>query len=173
MDAPIRIEDVSIRTELRPGDIGYIIYLHGELYKKEYDYGIEFEVYVAQALVEFYEEYNPQKDRVWICEHQNRIVGFLALAHRGKAAQLRFFILVPEFRGLGLGNKLLNLFMVFLQEKKYESCFLWTTNELPASSYLYKKFGFHLTDEKPSKAFGRDVVEQRFELTVTYYEDNR
>lgn len=31
---------IVIRTDLRPGDIGYIIYLHGRLYKEECDYGI-------------------------------------------------------------------------------------------------------------------------------------
>ena len=33
----IQLEEITIRTELRPGDIGFVTYLHGELYKKEYD----------------------------------------------------------------------------------------------------------------------------------------
>lgn len=164
MKKPIQSEDVSIRTELRPGDIGYIIYLHGDLYKKECNYGIGFETYVAKGLAEFYEQYDTEKDRVWICEHKNKIIGFLALVHRGEAAQLRYFILEPEYRGIGLGNKLMNLYMDFFREKKYRSSYLWTTNELPASAHLYKKFGFKLTEERPSNAFGKSVVEQRYEL---------
>src|SRR5215470_656120 len=105
---------ITIRTELKPGDIGYVIYLHGILYKNEYGYGIEFETYVAEGLVEFYRQYDPQKDRVWICEHENNMVGFLLLMHRGNAAQLRYFILQPKYRGIGLGNKLMNLYMDFL-----------------------------------------------------------
>ena len=43
MNKPITLDDIIIRTELKPGDIGYVIYLHGYLYKMEYDYGIGFE----------------------------------------------------------------------------------------------------------------------------------
>jgi len=55
--------------------------------------------------------------------------------------------------------------MEFLKEKKYKSTYLLTTDELPASTHLYKKFGFRLTEEKPSNAFGKPVVQQRYDLT--------
>ena len=160
------LDDITIRTELKPGDIGYVIYLHGLLYKNEYEYGIEFEIYVAEGLAEFYRRYDAQQDRVWICEHENKIVGFLLLMHRGDAAQLRYFILQPEYRGIGLGNKLMNLYMNFLREKKYKSSYLLTTDELPASAHLYKKIGFRLTEEKASNAFGKSVVQQRYDMTL-------
>jgi peptidyl-dipeptidase Dcp len=134
----IQLEDIKIRTELKPGDIGYVIYLRGYLYKKEYNYGIEFETYVASGLAEFYEQYDKQKDRVWVCEHEDKITGFLLLMHRGDLAQLRYFILEPAYRGIGLGNKLLSLYMDFLKEKNYKSSYLLTTDELPASAHLYK-----------------------------------
>ncbi|HWI89993.1 MAG TPA: hypothetical protein VNT20_01910 [Flavisolibacter sp.] len=86
---------VSIRTDLKSGDIGYIVYLHGFLYNKEYNYSIAFETYVAKGLYEFYQQYDPDKDCIWICEQNNSIVGFLLLMHRGNnAAQLRYFILL-------------------------------------------------------------------------------
>jgi len=166
MNKSINPHDIQIRTELKPGDVGYVIYLHGLLYKNEYGYGIEFETYVAEGLVEFYRLYDPQKDRVWICEHDNKMVGFLLLMHRGDAAQLRYFILQPEYRGIGLGNKLMDLYMDFLKEKKYKSTYLLTTDELLASAHLYKKFGFKLTEEKLSSAFGKPVMQQRYDQTL-------
>ena len=166
MNETSNLDDIKIRTELSPGDIGCVIYLHGLLYKNEYGYGIEFETYVAEGLVEFYRQYNPKKDRVWICEHENKMVGFLLLMHRGDAAQLRYFILKPEYRGIGLGNKLMSLYMDFLKEKKYKSTYLLTTDELLASAHLYKKFGFKLTEEKRSNAFGKPVVQQRYDLSL-------
>ena len=166
MKKRIKIDDIRIRTELRPGDIGYVIYMHGRLYKKEYNYGIEFETYVAAGLAEFYQQYDPQKDRVWICEHRNNIVGFLLLMHRGDAAQLRYFILKPQYRGIGLGNKLMTLYVEHLKQSKYKVSYLWTTDELPASAHLYQKFGFKLTEQKRSTAFGKPVTEQRYELVL-------
>jgi hypothetical protein len=79
MKAKISLDEVKIRTELLPGDIGYVTYMHGHLYNQEYDYGIAFENYVALGLNEFYQNYDPNRDRVWICEHKNKIVGFLLL----------------------------------------------------------------------------------------------
>lgn len=161
---PMTQNDITIRTALQPGDIGYIIHLHGRIYKQEYDYGIEFESYVAAGLYEFYQQYDRIKDAVWICEYQNRIIGSLLLMHRGDAAQLRYFILEPGYRSLGLGNTLMQLFMAHFRKQQYRSAYLWTTDELPAAAHLYMKFGFRLVEEKPSAAFGKAVIEQKFVL---------
>ena len=158
------LDDISIRTELQPGDIGYVIYLHGALYGKEYGYGIKFESYVARGLCEFYEKYDPQRNRVWICEHEARMIGFLLLMDRGRAAQLRYFLIEPAYRGIGLGSKLLDLYMDFLRVCDYKESYLWTTHELSTAAFLYKRLGFKLTEEKESTAFGKPLREQRYDL---------
>jgi peptidyl-dipeptidase Dcp len=162
----ISLDDISIRTELQPGDLGYIIYLHGDLYKKEYGYGVPFEAYVAKGLGEFYEKYNPERNRVWVCEHRNGRVGFLLLMDRGNAAQLRYFLIQPEYRGIGLGSKLMKLYMDFLQECGYRESYLWTTHELTTAATLYKRAGFQLTEEKESTAFGKPLREQRYDWVL-------
>jgi len=162
----IALNDITIRTTLQPGDIGYVVYLHGLLYKQEYDYQTQFEVYVAEGLCEFYHNYNEQRDRVWIAEHQNRIVGFLLLMNRGEAAQLRYFIIAPEYRGISLGKKMMECYYSFLLECGYSSSYLWTTNELPAAASLYRRLGFTLVEEKPSTAFGKPLIEQKYLLRL-------
>lgn len=165
MNFEITLNDISIRTDLRPGDIGYVIYLHANLYHKEYEFGISFEAYVAKGLYEFYEHYDPLRDRVWVCEHQNKIIGFLLLMHReNNTAQLRYFLLEPAYRGIGLGKKMMNLYMDHLRETGYQRSYLWTTNEQGAAALLYKRAGFILTEEKPSEAFGKPLYEQKYEL---------
>ncbi len=166
MKTNIDINDITIRNEFKPGDIGYLIYLHGAFYKKEYNYGTEFETYVALGLCEFYKSYNPEKDRIWICEHNNKIIGFLLLMNRGEAAQLRYFFIKPEYRGIGLGSKLINLYIEFFNRCRYKKSFLWTTHELTAAAHLYKKVGFKLTEEKESNDFGKLLKEQRYDLLV-------
>lgn len=165
MKKRIKLSDIIIRTELKPGDLGYVIYLHGHLYKKEYNYGIGFESYVAAGLHEFYSQYNPLKDRVWICEHNGKMIGFLLLMHReNNAAQLRYFLLEPEYRGIGLGKKLMQLYMEFYHSCGYQSSYLWTTDELPAAASLYMRYGFQLTKKKESTAFGKPLKEYKYEL---------
>jgi len=162
----VSLGDISIRTELRPGDLGYVIYLHGRLYGREYGYGIQFEGYVAKGLCEFYENYDPKRSRVWVCEHNDQMIGFLLLMDRGRAAQLRYFLIKPEYRGIGLGSKLLDLYMDFLRECGYKTSYLWTTHELSAAAFLYKRLGFQLTEEKESTAFGKPLIEQRYDLIL-------
>ena len=166
MSSEVSIKDITIRTHLRPGDIGYVTYLHGILYKQEYDYGIEFESYVAAGLYEFYKNYDPEKNRVWVCEHDGQMIGFLLLMARGEAAQLRYFLIRPEYRGLGLGKKLMELYMEFFHQCGYKSSYLWTTHELDTAASLYQKHGFKLMEEKESTAFGKPLVERKYELVV-------
>lgn len=159
------LEEIQIRTELRSGDIGYVTYMHGQFYAKEYNHGISFEAYVAEGLCEFYRNYNQAFDRVWIAEHQQKIVGFLLLMHREPGvAQLRYFIIDPFYRGIGLGSKLSALYLEFLSKSGYHQSYLWTTQELFTAAHIYRKMGFVLSEEIDSSVFGKAVKEQRYEL---------
>jgi len=166
MNSRVLPDEISIRTELRPGDLGYVIHMHCALYGREYNYGIPFETYVAKGLCEFYEKYDPKRSRVWVCEHNNRMIGSLLLMDRGESAQLRYFLIEPKYRGIGLGSKLMNLYMDFLRECSYQQSYLWTTHELTIAASLYRRFGFQLTEEKESTSFGKPLREQRYDLAL-------
>jgi peptidyl-dipeptidase Dcp len=167
MDNQINLNDITIRTILQPGDIGYVTYMHGHLYRQEYGYGVSFEAYVAQGLYEFYKNYDAQLDCVWIAEHEGKIVGFLLLMHRQPAeAQLRYFILHPTYRGIGLGKKLAALYMDHLKRNGYKKSYLLTTDELFTAAHIYQKMGFILTEEIASTAFGKPLKEQRYDMVI-------
>jgi peptidyl-dipeptidase Dcp len=159
-----QLSEITIRTDIRPGDLGMITYLHGILYQDEYQHGVSFESIVAGGLHEFYSTYNPTNERLWIAEDNGKMIGCLLLKNRGETAQLRYFLIEPEYRGIGLGNKLLQLFIDFAKACKYKSAYLWTTNELDKAHHLYQKIGFTLTAEKPSTGFGKPLIEQRYDL---------
>ncbi len=163
----VTLDDITIRNELVPGDIGYIIYLHGLLYSTENAYGLQFEAYVTEGLLEFVKRYDPSIDRVWVCEHNTHIVGFILLMHRdNNAAQLRYFLIHPQYRGIGLGKRLIELYMQFLHHCNYSTSYLWTTTEQKTAISLYRRYGFCLTEEKKSSLFGKPLREQRFDLVI-------
>lgn len=160
-------DEIKYRCELRPGDIGWIVHRHGAIYGVETGYGVDFEAYVAEGLAEFWRAYDASRDRAWIVEFDDRIVGFLLLMHRGETtAQLRYFYLEPEFRGRGIGTGLMERFIDFMKVAGYTSAFLWTTYEQIAAAALYRRFGFELVAEKPSSAFGKELIERRYELNL-------
>ncbi len=161
----ITLDDIKIRTHLKPGDMGFIIHRHGKLYAEELQYGLSFETYVASGILEFYKSYDSDKERVWVCEHNDQIIGFLLLKKReNNSAQLRYFYLEKKYRGIGLGGKLIRLFMEFFHSCGYSSCYLWTANGLETAASLYLKNGFKLTKEISSTTFGKPVTERRYDL---------
>ena len=80
---------VTIRCDLRPGDIGYLIYLHGILYAQEYGWDATFDAYVAGPLAEFAES-RTDRGRIWIVEKDGTVAGSIAIVEVSqKQAQLR------------------------------------------------------------------------------------
>ena len=87
--------------------------------------------------------------------------------HReNNSAQLRYFLIRAEYRGIGLGKHLMRQFIAALSGRGYQAAFLWTTHELGAAAALYRRHGFTLTEEKESEAFGKPLREQRYDLNT-------
>jgi len=155
----------KIRHRIKPGDIGYLTYLHGTLYAKEYGYDQTFEAYVAGGLAEFVQSFNPDEDRIWLAETKGLIIGSVAVVGHSKTdAQLRWFLVHPDYRGLGIGKELLKDALQFCKERRYKTVFLWTTNELVEAGRLYTRFGFSKTEEKTHEIWGKRVTEERYDL---------
>ena len=95
----LSLAKLKLRHHTRPGDIGYLIYLHGVVYSKEYGYDRTFEAYVADGLAKFIRSFNPDKDRIWLAERNDQIVGSIAIVrHSEVEAQLRWFFVHPKYR---------------------------------------------------------------------------
>src|ERR1044071_8050048 len=106
MDSP-KAATAALRSTLKPGDLGQIVQMHGTIYAKEYGFDTRFEAYVARPLAEFVTS-RTDRDRLWIAERNERIIGCVAIVGASPvAAQLRWFLVGPSARGLGLGASLM------------------------------------------------------------------
>jgi GNAT superfamily N-acetyltransferase len=158
--------DVSVRHELKPGDIGYLTYLHGILYARECGWDYTFEAYVAGPLSEFARS-QTERERIWIVESGGRIAGSVGIVEASaSAAQLRWLLLHPALRRYGLGRTLMAEAVGFCRDRGYSSIFLWTVSALTAAASLYRSFGFKVTEEKTHEMWGATVTEQRYELKL-------
>jgi len=159
--------NLKIRHEIRPGDIGFIIYLHGILYSREKNYDLTFEAYVAHGLLQFVHNYNPYRDRLWLAENNGQIIGCIAIVRTTKEeAQLRWYLVQPDFRRQGIGKQLLGEALNFCREKKYKNVFLWTTSELTGASHIYAQAGFKKKETKSHKVWGKQLIEERYDLIL-------
>jgi N-acetylglutamate synthase-like GNAT family acetyltransferase len=161
-------QDVAIRHDLRPGDMGRVISLHGELYSQEYGFDHGFEAYVAETMAEFGKLARPGLDRLWVAERGERLVGCIAIIGREDGlAQLRWFLVRPETRGSGLGRRLVRDALAFCRTAGYRSVCLWTVNGLDAAAHLYRQAGFRKTETKPPAVlWGATLSEERYDLTL-------
>ncbi|MEN2487798.1 bifunctional helix-turn-helix transcriptional regulator/GNAT family N-acetyltransferase [Flavobacterium sp. B11] len=160
-------EHITYRHEINPGDIGYIIYLHGFIYGNESNFSNEFEKYVIKTFYHFLENYSPENDRIWMAEYNNKIVGCIAIQHQPEnEAQLRWFLLDPSFRGLGIGKKLLNNAVDFCKEKKFKNVFLLTTSMQDKALEMYKMAGFKLTQSTEVNQWGKTFRDERYDLKL-------
>ena len=111
---------MHIRTNIKPGDIGYITYLHGSLYAAEYGLDHTFEGYVAAGIGEFAQKYDANKDYFAVAELDGTIVGAIAIVGQSdQTAQLRWFLVDPDARGRGLGKRLLRDAVDFCRQRNY------------------------------------------------------
>jgi GNAT superfamily N-acetyltransferase len=157
---------LTVRTTLKPGDIGAIVRMHGLIYAKEYGFDHTFEAYVAGPLAECVRAAFP-RDCIWIAEKGERIVGCIAIvAASPNVAQLRWFLVDPAVRGCGLGKRLLNESLAFCKGVGYKSIILWTVSSLTSAGQLYRSVGFEKVEEKPGRCWGVDVIEEKYKLLL-------
>lgn len=160
-------EKISVRNELKPGDVGQVIHLHGWIYAVECGYNYEFEGYVCKTFYDFFQNYNPEKDRFWFVEANGKMIGAIAIVgHTDSKAQLRWFILHPDFRGMGLGRKLLKEAVQYCKDKRFKTVFLVTTKDQEIAINMYLKVGFKIVSECENNAWGRNLIEQNYELKL-------
>lgn len=158
--------DILVRTEVRPGDIGAIVQMHGVIYAKEYGFSPHFEAYVAGPLAGFVLKNSP-RERLWIAERQGQIVGCVAIVDAGgDVAQLRWYLVDSAVRGAGLGSTLLKRVLEFCRETGYKSVILWTVSALTGAARLYRAAGFEKVEETPGNDWGVEVVEEKYELKL-------
>lgn len=161
-------DEILVRFDLQPGDIGRVIEMHGILYADEYGFDYGFEAYVAESLGEFGRNYQPDRDRLWIAEQGGMLAGSIGILGRDDAtAQLRWYLVHPRVRGRGLGSRLLAESLAFCRGAGYRSVYLWTVHPLTGAARRYESAGFQLTEEKPDQAmWGQTLKEQRYDLAL-------
>jgi N-acetylglutamate synthase-like GNAT family acetyltransferase len=160
------VDEITLRTQLRPGDIGWIVVSHGLLYAREWGFDPTFEVYVAGPLAACVRSASA-KDRIWIAEQGGSNVGCIAIiAASSTQAQLRWFLVEPNTRGCGLGKRLLQEAISFCRASGYTSVMLWTVSALTVAAHLYALFGFKKVQVQPGCKWGVEVVEEQYELCL-------
>lgn len=157
--------DIHLRSDWRPGDGELIVDLHRRGYAPEGPrFGGAFPDYVAETVREAGLDRPGQASRVWFAERGAETLGCAAMIDRGTRGQLRWVVLVPEARGLGLGKALFAAAMGHAAAQGWPEVYLETTDGLDSSMALYLANGFTVTYEAETELWngrGRLIVMTR------------
>src|SRR4029434_5279786 len=121
----------------QPGDMGWVVQQHGELYARRYGWDEQFEALLVEITAKFIQNFDPKRDRCWIAEMDGENVGFVFLVKKSKtAAQLRLLVVDSRARGLGIGKRLVSECARFAPINVRPPRLLHTTEALPKVQQL-------------------------------------
>ena len=161
--APLNV----VLRDPQPGDMGWVVQQHGEVYAREYGWDSTFEALVAEIVAGYVRNHQPDSERCWIAEVDGERVGSVFVVRKSKTvAQLRLLILTPQARGLGLGARLTDECLAFARSKGYKKMVLWTNSCLDSARALYARRGFKRVKSEPYTGFGKDLVGETWELRL-------
>ncbi len=147
-----------------PGDLGWVVERHGELYAAEYGWGAPFERLVAQVVGEFAAGGEGARQRAWIATVDGRRAGSVfVMRGSDRGARLRLLLVEPWARGHGLGGRLVEVCLAGARELGYRRITLWTNEALHAARRIYEREGFELVSREPHRRFGPEAVGETWE----------
>jgi DNA-binding MarR family transcriptional regulator len=133
----------------RPGDMAWITRRHGAVYAAAQGWDASFETLVGGICADFERHFDPALEHCWIAEMGGERVGSVAVA-----------------RGAGLGSRLVDECHRFARAAGYRTMRLWTTDQQKEARQIYVAKGYVLVAREPVHAFGHDMVNETWELTL-------
>jgi len=169
---------MELRPLGNPGDLGWVVQRHGELYAEQFGWDAGFEALVARIVADFAERHDPAGEAAWIAEVDGRRAGCVFCVARGAegvapegpagVAQLRILLVEPFARGRGAGTALVRACVDFAREAGHRELVLWTNHPLVAARRIYDAAGFTLVGEEPHDSFGQHLVGQHLTLDLRH-----
>ena len=157
-----------IRKLGRPGDLGWVIQSHAEIYAAEYGWAAAYETLIARIVAEFASDHDDAREAAWIAEVDGERAGsiFCVRGPDETTAQLRLLLVTPAARGLKLGAELVDTCLEFARSAGYKRMVLWTNDPLVAARHIYLSRGFRLTATETHDMWGDELAGQTYELDL-------
>ncbi|MBK0347295.1 ribosomal protein S18-alanine N-acetyltransferase [Aerococcaceae bacterium zg-ZJ1578] len=96
--------------------------------------------------------YNPYAVYI-VVEHQQQIVAMISGRMRHRQAHISHVMVLPDYQGKGLGQRLLQQWLSIVSERKIEQVILEVRQSNQLAQQLYQKAGFIVIDQRENYYF--------------------
>jgi GNAT superfamily N-acetyltransferase len=161
---------VVVRPADRPGDLGWMVWQHGEVYGATLGWDTSFETLVSRIVADFANGDPDPRRGGWVAELDGRRAGCVLCVPAPDApgvAVLRILLVTPEARGHGAGRALVDACVAHARAAGCTAVTLWTNDVLVSARRIYEAAGFELVDSEAHHSFGQDLVGQHWRLELT------
>lgn len=157
--------NITFRNPI-PGDIGWLVSVHGELYAEQFKFDSNFEIDIAKKVVGFLEN-NAKFNNIWIAQAGTERVGSVAISlKQDQTSFINFLLVKKEYRRYGIAKQLMDEVIYHSRELNINLLRLETYSCLKDARNLYKKCGFEPYEvrqnvEKYGQSFDQEFWEKR------------
>jgi len=158
--------EIIAYKEYVPGLMSRIIEMQAKYYHRFYNFGLGYEIKLANELADFLQNYKPEKDVLLYAQSEQEIIGSITIRtvkDKPDEGQLIWYIMDEDYIGYGVGGKLIQKAMDYCSGRNFKKVFLWTFKGLNLAENLYLKNGFKLGLEKENHEWGTLLIEQYYE----------
>ena len=124
----------TLRPLGQPGDLGWVVMAHGEVYSEEFGWDASFEALVARIVADYAGRHDPRREAAWIAEVDGRRAGCVFCVtdpERTGTALLRILLVHPDGRGRDLGRRLVGACLEFARTPAMSACDCGPITRLP------------------------------------------
>ncbi|AKS35018.1 GNAT family N-acetyltransferase [Mycolicibacterium goodii] len=168
MSLQMEQSQILVRRAEQPGDLGWVVMAHGEIYNEQFGWDTDFETLVARIVADYAAGHDPAREAGWIAEVDGERAGciFCVAGDEPDVAKLRILLVTPRARGLGVGSRLVDECLRFARAAGYRRVGLWTNDVLTSARKIYQAAGFQLVDEERHHSFGHNLTGQNWVLDL-------
>jgi ribosomal protein S18 acetylase RimI-like enzyme len=79
---------------------------------------------------------------IFFAKYNNEVVGTVALINNPEGFELSKMAVSPKYRGLKIGQKMMEYCIEFTKNKKWDKLILYSSRKLENAIYIYRKYNF-------------------------------
>ena len=157
--------EFSLRP-ISPDDAAWLVAQHAEHYARVEGFDDTFGPLVDSIIQAFLNDHDSRLEGGWIAQSgATRLGSIFCVRLDDTIAKLRLFYVVPDARGTGVAQALLDQCLGFAKAAGFAGLTLWTHESHAAAGRIYTRNGLTRTRAEPVHSFGVDLVEETWEIT--------